>query len=80
MLYHIVIMILFVLLADAVVVLFKKVTIIQKRKKEQQLKASEFMNKLVSEGSLKPVQLPGLHDFIEDRTINKDVFKLKTTN
>lgn len=38
------------------------------------------MKKLVSEGGLKPGQLPGLYDFIEDRSIKKDVFKLKATN
>jgi hypothetical protein len=38
------------------------------------------MKKLVSEGGLKPDQLSGLYDFIEDRSINKDVFKLKATN
>jgi len=79
-LYHIVIMILFVLLAYAVVMMFRKFTIIQKRRKDWQLKESAFMNKLVSEGSPKPGQLSGLYDVIEDRTINKNVFKLKTTN
>jgi hypothetical protein len=38
------------------------------------------MNKLVSEGNLKPGQLSGLYDFFEDRTADKDVFKLKTTD
>lgn len=80
MLYHIVIMIIFVLLAYAVVVLFRKFTLIQKRRKDWQLKELKFMSKLVSEGGLKPGQLSGLCDFIEDRTINKDVFKIKTTN
>jgi Tfp pilus assembly protein PilZ len=80
MLYHIVIMIIFAVLAYAVVVLFRKIVIVQKRRKERQLKGSEFMNQLVSEGNLKPGQLSGLYDFVEDRTINKDVFKLKTTD
>ena len=80
MLYHIVIMIIFAVLAYAVIVLFRKFAIIQKRRKERQLKESEFMNKLVSEGDLKPGQLYGLYDFVEDRTSNEDVFKLKTTD
>jgi Tfp pilus assembly protein PilZ len=70
-------MIIFAVLAYTVVILFRKIVIVQKRRKERQLKESEFMNKLVSEGDLKPVQLSGLYDFVEDPTINKDVFKLK---
>jgi len=80
MLYHIVIMITLALLAFTVVALFWKFTIIQKRRKDWQFKESEFMKKLVSEGGLKPGQLSGLYDFIEDRSINKDIFKLKATN
>ena len=80
MLYHIVIMIIFAVLAYAVVVLFRKFAVIQKRRKERQLKESEFMDKLVSEGDLKPGQLSGWYGFVEDRTINKDAFKLKTTD
>jgi hypothetical protein len=79
-LYHIVIITIYILLACAVVVLFRELTLIQKRRKDWQLKESEFMKKLVSEGGLKPDQLSGLYDFIEDRSINKDVFKLKATN
>ena len=78
MLYHIVIMVIFTVLAYTVVVLFRKFAIIQKRRKERQLKESEFINKLVSEGDLKPGQLSGIYDFVEERTNNKDVFKLKT--
>ena len=80
MLYHIVIMMIFVVLAYAVVVLFRKIAIIQKRRKERQSKESEFINKLVYEGDLKSGQLSGLYDFVEDRTINKDVLKLKSTD
>ncbi|MDH3882283.1 MAG: hypothetical protein OES64_12070, partial [Desulfobacteraceae bacterium] len=76
MLYHIVIMVIFAVLAYTVVVLFRKFAIIQKRRKERQLKESEFINKLVSEGDLKSGQLSGIYDFVEDRTNNKDVFKL----
>jgi preprotein translocase subunit SecY len=57
MLYHIVIIIIFAVLAYAVVVLFRKFTIIQKRRKERQLKESEFMNELVSGGDLKPFKI-----------------------
>lgn len=80
MLYHIVIMIIFAVLAYAVIVLFRKITIIQKRRKERQLKESEFMNKLVSRGELRPEQLSEWYGFDEDRTINKDVSELKTTS
>jgi hypothetical protein len=45
-------MIIFVVLAYAVVVLFRKFAIIQKRRKERQLKESELINKLVYEGDL----------------------------
>ncbi|MBW2603381.1 MAG: PilZ domain-containing protein [Deltaproteobacteria bacterium] len=38
------------------------------------------MNKLVSEGDLKPGQLSGLYDVVEDHAGNKDIFKLKTTD
>jgi Tfp pilus assembly protein PilZ len=80
MLYHIIIMIIFAVLAYAVIVLFRKITIIKKRRKERQLKESEFMNKLVSGGELNPEQLSEWYDFVEDGTINKDVSELKTTD
>jgi Tfp pilus assembly protein PilZ len=80
MLYHIVIMIIFAILAYAVIVLFRKIILIRKRKKERQLKESEFMNKLVSGGKIRPEQLSEWYDFVEDRTINKDVSELKTTD
>ena len=73
MLYQIVIMIVFAVLAYAVVVLFRKFVIIKKRRKARQLKESEFINKLVSEGDLRPDQLSGLYDFIDDRTINNEL-------
>jgi len=72
--------IIFAVLAIAVVVLFRRFAIVQKRSKEWQLKETEFMNKLVSEGNLKPGQLSALYDFDEDRTIDKDVFKFKKTD
>jgi Tfp pilus assembly protein PilZ len=64
----------------AVVVLFRRFAIARKQKKELQLREMEFMNKLVSEGNLKPGQLPGLYDFNEDRTINTDDSKFKTVD
>jgi Tfp pilus assembly protein PilZ len=73
-------MIVFAVLAYAIVLLFRKFAIIQKRRKERQLKESEFMNKLVSEGNLKPDQLSGLYNFAQDRTLDKDVLKLKATD
>lgn len=79
MLYHIVIIIIFAVLAYAVLVLFRKFTIIQKRRKERQLKESEFMNELVSGGDLKTGQFFGLNDFAENRIDNNEGFKLKTT-
>lgn len=79
MLYHIVIIIIFTVLAFAVFVMFRNFSVIQKRKKDRRLKESEFMSRLVSEGYLKPGQLSGLNDFIEDCAINKDVVELKRT-
>ncbi|MGA9177652.1 MAG: hypothetical protein WBZ05_10435, partial [Desulfobacterales bacterium] len=38
------------------------------------------MNKLVSGGKIRPEQLSEWYDFVEDRTINKDVSELKTTD
>jgi Tfp pilus assembly protein PilZ len=38
------------------------------------------MNKLVSGGALRPEQVSEWFDFVEDRTINKDVSELKTTD
>ena len=70
MLYYIVIMMFFALLAFVVVVLFRKIAIIQKRRTERQFRESEFINKLISQGDLKPGQLSELYDFVEDRTIN----------
>ena len=69
--------IILVVLAIAVVVMFRRFVIVQKQRKEWQLKEMEFMNKLVSEGNLKPGQLSELYNFDEDRTINTDVFKFK---
>jgi hypothetical protein len=66
-------MIVFAVLAYAVVVLFRKIVIIEKRRKARQLKESEFINKLVSEGDLGPDQLSGLYDFVDDRTINNEL-------
>jgi len=80
MLYHIVIIIIFSVLAYAVFVLFRKFILIQKRMKERQLKESEFMNKLVSGGELRPEQLSEWYDVVEDRTISKDVSESKTTD
>jgi Tfp pilus assembly protein PilZ len=73
-------MIIFAVLAYAVIVLFRKYILIQKRRKERQLKESEFMSKLVAGGELRPEQLSKWYDFDEDRTINKDVSELKTTD
>lgn len=67
MLYHIVMIIIFAVFAIAVVVLFRRLAIVQKRRKEWQLKEMEFMNKLVSEGNLKPGQLSELYNFDSDK-------------
>ena len=66
-------MMIIAVLAYAVVVLFRKFAIIKKRRKARQLKESEFINKLVSEGDLRPDQLSGLYDFVDDRTINNEL-------
>jgi hypothetical protein len=65
-------MIIFAVLAYAVVVLFRKISIIRKRRIERQLKESEFMSKLVSEGGLTPGQLSGVYEFVEDSNGNNE--------
>ena len=80
MLYHLVMIMIFAVFAIAVVVLFRRFAIVRKRRKEWQLKEMEFMNKLVSEGNLKPGQLSALYNFDEDRTIKEDGFKFKKTD
>ena len=69
MLYHIIMIIIFAVLAIAVFVLFRRFAVVQKRRKEWQLKETEFMNKLVAEGNPKPGQLSELYDIGEDQTI-----------
>ena len=80
MLYHILVIIIFAGLAIAVVILFRRFAIVQNQRTEWQLKETEFMSKLLSEGNLKPGQLSGLYDFGEDRAFKTDVFKLKKTD
>ncbi|MGW8325121.1 MAG: hypothetical protein ACWGNI_05405, partial [Desulfobacterales bacterium] len=75
MLYHIIMIIILAIFAIAVVILFRKFTIVRKQRKEWELREMEFLNKLVSEGNLKPGQFPELFDFNEDRTIDTDVLK-----
>ena len=77
MLYHIVMIIILAIFAIAVVVIFRRFTIVRKQRKEWELREMEFLNKLVSEGNLKPGQFSGLFDFNEDRTIDTDVLKFK---
>ena len=77
MLYHIIMIIILAIFAIAVVVLFRKFSIVRKQRKEWELRETEFLNKLVSEGNLKPGQFPRLFDFNEGRTIDADVLKLK---
>ena len=77
MLYHIIMIIILAIFAIAVVVLFRKFSIVRKQRKEWELRETEFLNKLVSEGNLKPGQFSGLFDFNEDRTIDTDVLKFK---
>jgi hypothetical protein len=69
MLYQIILIIIFAVLAIAVFVLFRRFAAVQKRRKEWQLRETEFMNKLVAEGYLKPGQLSELHDFDKNQTI-----------
>ena len=76
MLYYITILIVFVVLACAGIILFKKVAYFQKQRKEQQMKEFEFINKLVAEEDLQPNQSFQMGDFIEDHTIDEDVSKL----
>ena len=77
MLYHIIMIIILAIFAIAVVVLFRKFSIVRKQRKEWELRETEFLNKLVSEGNLKPGQFPRLFDFNEGRTIDADVLKFK---
>ena len=77
MLYHIVMIIILAIFAIAVVVILRRFTIVRKQGKEWQLREMEFLNKLVTEGNLKPGQFSGLFDFNEDRTIDTDVLKFK---
>ena len=76
MLYYITILIVFVVLACAGIILFKKVAYFQKQRKEQQMKEFEFINKLVAEEDMQPDQSFHMGDFIEDHTIDEDVSKL----
>ena len=76
MLYYITILIVFVVLACAGIILFKKVAYFQKQRKEQQMKEFEFINKLVAEEDMQPDQSFQMGDAIEDHTIDEDVSKL----
>ena len=77
MLYHIVMIIILAIFVIAVVVILRRFTIVRKQRKGWQLREMEFLNKLVTEGNLKPGQFSGLFDFNEDRTIDTDVLKFK---
>jgi Tfp pilus assembly protein PilZ len=80
MLYHIVIILILSVLAYSGIVLFRKIANIRKRNQEWRLKESEFMNKLVPGGVFKTGQLSGFNDLVEERFLNRDVFKLQTTD
>ena len=69
MLYHIIMITIFAVLAIAVFVMFRRLAIVQKRRREWQLKETEFMNKLVAEGNPKSGKLSELYDFDKDQTI-----------
>ena len=56
MLYYIAILIIFLVLAYACIVLFKKFGYFKKRKEELQMRESDFLDKLYTERELQPDQ------------------------
>ena len=80
MLYYITLLIIFIVLACASIILFRKFAHVRQRNKELQKKReSEFMNYLVDEGELKPDQLYPLSSLVENNAIDEVSSKLETT-
>ena len=80
MLYYITLLIIFIVLACASIILFRKFAYVRQRNKELQKKReSEFMNYLVAEGELKPDQLYPLSNLVENNAIDEVSSKLEKT-
>ena len=68
MLYYITILIIFLVLGFFGIILFKKITYFQEKRKKLQEKESGFINELVTEADLKPDHFFQTDDFIENHT------------
>ena len=79
MLYYITLLIIFIVLACAGIMLFRKIAYIQKQSKELQKRESEFLIDLVAEGELKPDQLSQLSHLIENNAIGEVTSTLEET-
>lgn len=77
MLYHITILLVFLVIACAVIILFKKVFYFRQQTEKLQKKGSEFINKLVVEAELKPAQAFQMDDYNESHITNEESFKMK---
>lgn len=77
MLYYMTLLIVFIVLAYAGIILFRKFAYIQKQNKELQKRESEFLIDLVAEGKLKPDQLSQLSSHIETNAIDEVSVKLE---
>ena len=79
MLYYMILLIIFFVLAYAGIILFKKFTDIQKQSQALQLRESDFLVDLVAEGALKPDQLSQLSNLVENNAIDEVSSKLEKT-
>ena len=68
MLYYITILIIFLVLGFFGIILFKKITYFQEKRRKLQEKESGFINELVTEADLKPDHFFQTDDFIENHT------------
>ena len=75
MLYHITILIIFIVLACAVIILFKKAFYFRQQTEKLQKKGAEFINKLFAERELRPAQTFQMDDFTENQTTEKEDFR-----
>jgi len=80
MLYFITILIIFLVLACAVIILFKKVFYFRQQTRTLQEKETEFIYKLAAEGELKPHQVSQMDDFNESQITNERSFKMEKTD
>jgi Tfp pilus assembly protein PilZ len=80
MLYHITILIIFLVLACAVIILFKKAFYFRQQTEKLQKKGAEFINKLVAERELKPAQAFQMDDFKKNQTTKKEDSRMERKN